>query len=80
MLGSFAIILFILLQALLFLFTVSVVYHFRRYGLSSSQKKKFLSVFLVISLLFFSVNFIIFSQIPWQKISERLSQAMGNIF
>jgi hypothetical protein len=72
MLGTFAIIFWFLILVVYFVFTASVFYHFKKYTTSRGQKRIFLSIFSIVSLILFVSNLIFFSRIPWNKISDIL--------
>ena len=79
MIGNFALILWLLTLIVYFIFTVAIFYHFKKYTISSGQRRTFLSVFSIVSLVLFIANFIIFSQIDWNKISEIFSTSVKGL-
>jgi len=80
MLGKISFIIFILVLLIFFLLTLAITYHLKRYGLSGGKKKSLVSLFLTISLIFFILNLIIFSKIPWKEISENVSGVFQETF
>lgn len=72
--GYIALAFFIIILLIYFLFTVSIVYHFKRYNISSRTTKKTMAVFLTVSVIFFIMNLILYSRIPWAEISQNIGQ------
>jgi len=79
MLGSFAIISWIIILIVYFILTVSIFYHFKKYAMSGSQRRAFLGAFTIISLILFITNLIIYSQIPWNEISDIISTGVREL-
>ncbi len=76
MLQVVALIFFILILLFYFLITAAIIYHFKEYNLSPTVTRKMMSVFLGVSFVFFALNFIFFSRIPWQQITQALNQSV----
>ena len=76
MLGPFALIFFLITIIIYFALTIAIVYHFKKYSISPRAAGSFMGIFLLVSLIFFILDFVFFARIPWQEVS----QSIGNLF